>query len=98
MIRDSHFGEPEFLGYANDKHQLSKRDGVHALVPRFKFDHPKHGHMVLSTRFTNTTSHITVEPFVVGNAKIHKRFQEQYEKEVLEDNKLLEARFDHSVC
>ncbi|KAK4622435.1 uncharacterized protein CLAFUR5_07063 [Fulvia fulva] len=98
MIRDSNFGEGEFLGYADDNHQLTKRDGVHALVPRYKFAHPTHGPMILSTRFTNTTSHITVEPYIVGNPKIHKRYQEEYQKEILEDNKLLEARFDHEAA
>lgn len=94
MIRDAKLGEGEFLGYANDTHPLSKRDGVHALVPRFSFEHPKHGSMVLATRFTNETMHVAVEPHVIGNPKVHKRYQEKYRAEVLDNHRVLEGRFD----
>lgn len=97
MIRDAKLGEGEFLGYADDKHPLSKRDGVHALAPRFAFEHPTRGSMVLSTRFTNETTHITVEPHIIGNPKVHKRYQEEYQAEVLDNKRVLEGRFDHSA-
>ena len=94
MIRDAKLGEGEFLGYANNSHPLTKRNGVHALVPRFAFKHPKRGDMVLSTRFTDQTMHITVEPHVIGNPKVHKRWQEKYQAEVVDNGRILEGRFD----
>lgn len=93
MIRDAKLGEGQFLGYANNSHPLTKRDGVHALVPRFAFKHPKHGDMVLSTRFADAL-HITVEPHIIGNPKVHKRWQEKYQAEVADNGRILEGRFD----
>merc|ERR1711879_902668 len=82
----------------DDAHQLSRRDGVHPLAPRFKFEHPKRGPMVLSTMFTNTTAHITVEPWIQQNPTISKRWQEEYRKEVLDNKRLVEGRFDHEAA
>ncbi|KAI6791949.1 hypothetical protein KC360_g6691 [Hortaea werneckii] len=98
LIRDSNVGEGVFLGYNDDAHQLSRRDGVHPLAPRFKFEHPKRGPMVLSTMFTNTTAHITVEPWIQQNPTISKRWQEEYRKEVLDNKRLVEGRFDHEAA
>jgi hypothetical protein len=97
LIHSAGLGDPEFLGYAEDSHQLHKRDGVHALAPRFAFQHPRHGPMVLSTMFANASTHVTVEPWIIGNPRVAKRWQEQYQAEVLDNKRLVEGRFDHSA-
>ncbi|KAK5125935.1 hypothetical protein LTR85_011290 [Meristemomyces frigidus] len=96
-IRQAGYGEGEFLGYEPAHHQLAKRsDGVHPLVPRFRFEHHKYGPMVVATRDTNTTSHITVEPF---SAAKHLRRDDTFgifEGERLDSN-LMEGRFDYEA-
>ena len=95
MIRSAGFSDVEFLGYEDDSHQLSKRsDELHPLVPRFRFTHHKYGPLVMATRDTNASHHITLHP-EAANPKFAKRDNE-FEQERLSDH-LMEGRFDRSA-
>ncbi|KAI7280532.1 hypothetical protein KC345_g4697 [Hortaea werneckii] len=92
MIRDAGYSDVEFLGYEDDEHQLSKRSTeVHPLVPRFRFTHHAYGPLIMATKDTNPTHHITLHP-EESNPKFAKR-DAQFREERLSDH-LMEGRFD----
>ncbi|KAI7465999.1 hypothetical protein KC351_g14683 [Hortaea werneckii] len=92
MIRDAGYSDVEFLGYEDDEHQLSKRSTeVHPLVPRFRFTHHAYGPLIMATKDTNSTHHITLHP-EESNPKFAKR-DAQFREERLSDH-LMEGRFD----
>ncbi|KAI7223498.1 hypothetical protein KC333_g378 [Hortaea werneckii] len=92
LIRDAGYSDVEFLGYEDEKHQLSKRSTeIHPLVPRFRFTHHKYGPLVMATKETNSTHHITLHP-EDSDPKLALRDAE-FRKERLSDH-LMEGRFD----
>lgn len=96
-VRRAGFHDAEFVGYEDDSHPFSKRDGVHPFAPRIRFTHPTGDRLVATTRDTNTSTHITLSPWFEEHEEHHLAERAaQFRHERL-NNGLIEGRFDRQA-
>lgn len=95
-VRRAGFSDAEFVGYEDDSHPFSKRDGEHPFAPRIRFTHPTGGSLVATTRGTNTTTHITLSPWFEEHEHDLAERAVKFRLERLK-NGLIEACFDRQA-
>ena len=90
VLRQAFGDDPEFIGYVNDGHRLSRRDDehLHARAPIFRIDHPRHGLMDIASRDHVNGTRITA---TYANHGLQPR--QTFQHEHLSDH-VFEGRFD----